>query len=332
MKCDAEFLGLVRRKLIMLNPIQTDYTCQGCGYNFDNLTSLHSHIKEHKLNPEKYYTKYYPRKDLFTQQPLLFKSRDSYLTNDFITRTNLKKWLAAREEMDADLVKDYCRNWLLNRKFLKNLIYTPTSVELKTMIAPTVEYFNETFGDYYSLCAELGFKNKFGAIKDNLELLKTESKELKITVDSREQLALNLKDTKVEGLSFGDYAADEEITGKTRVERKSLSDLLGTLGKGYDRFQREIERAQAAGYNLVILVEESFSNYLSYPYMPHIRSKMPIECISHNIRELCQKYPNIQFLFVAGRKEAVRVVNRIFSIKDIAMKIDLQEALDKGLL
>lgn len=316
----------------MLNPIQTDYTCQGCGQNLNDLAALHNHIKEHKLNPEKYYTKYYPRRDLFTQQALLFKSRDSYLTNDFITRTNLKKWLAAREEMDSDLVKEYCRNWLLNRKFLKNLVYAPTSAELKTMVAPTIEYFNENFGDYYSLCAELGFKNKFGAIKDSLELFKTENKDLKITVDSREQLALNLKDTKVEGLSFGDYAADEAITGKTRVERKSLSDLLGTLGKGYDRFQREIERAQTAGYNLVILVEESFSNYLSYPYMPHIRSKMPIEATNHNIRELCQKYPNIQFLFVAGRKEAVRVVNRIFSIKDIAMKVDLQEALDKGLL
>lgn len=316
----------------MLNPTQTDYTCQGCGYNFDDLAGLHLHIKEHKLNPEKYYTKYYPRRDLFTQQPLLFKSRDSYLTNDFITRTNLKKWLTAREEMDSDLVKDYCRNWLLNRKFLKSLVYTPTSVELKTMIAPTIEYYNELFGDYYSLCIELGFKNKFGAIKDNLELFKTENKEFQVICDTREQRPLNITNSKREGLNFGDYATDETVSGKTRIERKSLVDAISTLGQGYDRFQREIERAQVAGYNLVILVEESFSNYLSYPYMPHIRSKMPIECISHNIRELCQKYPNIQFLFVAGRKEAVRVVNRIFSIKDIAMKADLQEALDKGLL
>ncbi len=316
----------------MLNPTQTDYTCQGCGFNFNDLAALHSHIKEHKLNPEKYYTKYYPRKDLFSQQTLLFKSRDSYLTNDFITRTNLKKWLTAREELDSELVKDYCRNWLLNRKFLKNLVYTPTSVELKTMISPTVEYYGELFEDYYTLCAELGFKNKFNAIKDNLELFETENKEFQVTIDSREQLPLCIANSKREGLNFGDYATDEAISGKTRIERKSLADFLGTMGKGYDRFQREIERAQAAGYNLVILVEESFSNYLSYPYMPHIRSKMPIEATSHNIRDLCQKYPNIQFLFVAGRKEAVRVVNRIFSIKNIAMKVDLQEALDKGLL
>lgn len=315
-----------------LNPTQIDYACQGCGHNFSDLAALHYHIKEHKLNPEKYYTKYYPRKDLFTQQLLLFKSRDSYLTNDFVTRTNLKKWLAAREQLDSELVKDYCRNWLLNRKFLKNLVYTPTSVELKTMIAPTIEYYNEIFGDYYSLCQELGFKNKFTPIKDNLELFKTENKEFQIICDTREQNPLILANSKREGLNFGDYSTDENISGKTRIERKSLSDLLGTIGKGYERFQREIERAQAAGYNLVILVEESFANYLSYPYMKHIRSKMPIEATSHNIRELCQKYSNIQFLFVAGRKEAVRVVNRIFSIKDIAVKIDLQEALDKGLL
>ena len=311
----------------MLNPTQVDFTCQGCGEAFSSADALHYHIKSHKLNQEKYYLKYYPRKDLFTQQPLHFKSRESYFANDFINRTNLKKWLESRREINTELVTDYCKDWLLNRKQLKSLIYAPSCVELKTLIAPPTEFYDELFGDYYSLCAELGFKNKYKKLDKRIEDIKCD---FEIIVDSREQRAISFAKSRVEGLKYGDYGRSEE--DKVRIERKSLSDFLGTIGAGLDRFEREIQRAQVANCHLIILVEEKFSNYFSFPYLPHIRSKCTVDYISHNIRYLIQKYPNIQFLFADGRKEVARLIEKILFYQDKIINIDLQENYEKGLL
>ena len=317
----------------MLNPTQTDFTCQGCGESFSENAALWHHIKSHKLNQDKYYTKYYPRKDLFTQEPLKFKSFESYFTNDFINRSNLKKWIAARQEINSDLVREYLRSWLVSRKSIKQLVYAPSQVELKTLIAPNIEAFNEVFGDYYELCQEIGFKVKYENLNKHTSILsKCVEFDFKIITDSREQTPLKLLNTEVQGLKYGDYSADEKVSGKVRIERKSLADAIQSFGKNLDRFEREIQRAADDKCNLVILVEEKFANYLSFPYMPHIRAKVTVDYISHNIRYLTQKYPNIQFLFCNGRTEATRLVKRILGTKDISYKIDLQEALDRGVL
>ena len=52
------------------------------------------------------------------------------------------------------------------------------------------------------------------------------------------------------------------------------------------------------------------------------------EFIFHRVRRISQKYPNVQFLFVDGRKEASRVIDRIFTSGCIHKKIDLQLAYD----
>lgn len=74
--------------------------------------------------------------------------------------------------------------------------------------------------------------------------------------DSREQLPLNLSPLQVEvgTLQSGDYSARgcEEIC---RVERKSLPDLLGCVGRDRERFDREIERLRA--FPVAVLVVES---------------------------------------------------------------------------
>lgn len=317
----------------MLNPVQTDFACQGCGQVCADLAGLHAHIKEHKLSAEKYYLKYYPRQDLFTKDPLKFKSRESYFANDFVNRTNLKKWIAARQEISSELVRDYLRQWLVNRKNLKQLTYAPCQIELKTLVAPTMDMFDEIFGDYYELCAELGFKDKYGNLNKNTDILsKSVDLNFKVITDSREQTPLKIGETEVKGLSYGDYATDESISGKVRIERKALGDFLGTMSKGLERFEREIQRAAADNFNLVVMVEDKFSSYLSFPYLPHIRSKATVDYISHNIRYLINKYHNVQFLFCNGRAEAARLVKRILGTKDISYKIDLQLAYDKGLL
>ncbi len=56
------------------------------------------------------------------------------------------------------------------------------------------------------------------------------------------------------------------------------------------------------------------------------------EFIMHNMRKIMQEYPRVQFLFVDGRKEAARVIEKIFTSGGIHKQIDLQLAYDLGKL
>ena len=85
---------------------------------------------------------------------------------------------------------------------------------------------------------------------------------------------------------------------------------------------------------LLVLVEEKFNNALSFKYLPHIskRIKATPEYIFHNVRELTQSYPNVQFLFVDGRKECSRVAQKIFLNEKLFNDLDLQLAYDLNYL
>ena len=86
---------------------------------------------------------------------------------------------------------------------------------------------------------------------------------MKLVCDTREQRTLKFpKHPQVTGLetralSFGDYGALDEDGNLLPLvfERKSLGDLFGTLGKGYKRFKKELERAKDEGVALVLIVE-----------------------------------------------------------------------------
>ncbi len=113
-----------------------------------------------------------------------------------------------------------------------------------------------------------------------------------------------------------------------------LSDFIGTMSGGYERFIKEIERAQDADAYLVVLVEDSLTHAMSFPYLPHISKKIKAtpEFIFHRVRNLIQKYPHIQFLFVNGRVKASRVIERIFTCGCAYKKVDLQYAYDLKIL
>ena len=78
-------------------------------------------------------------------------------------------------------------------------------------------------------------------------------------IDTREQQPLDLSPMQSETatLQTGDYSVRgcEDII---RVERKSLPDLLGCVGRDRDRFEREIERLIAFPV-AVIVVEASWA-------------------------------------------------------------------------
>jgi len=73
---------------------------------------------------------------------------------------------------------------------------------------------------------------------------------------------------------------------------------------------------------------------LSFQYLNYVSKKIKVtpEFVFFNVRELIQKYTNVQFLFVDGREECVRVMKRIFFSDKEYKKYDLQLMYDLKLL
>ena len=288
--------------------------CKECGKKFENYVDLHRHVRSHKMLLVDYYHKHYPRKDLYTGEFIKFKNRDQYLSAEFNTKTNLKKWLKTLSEEEA---KKYCKQILLNRKNEKHIKYAPSQVELRSLISPPIQYYNQLFSDYYDLCDTIGLENKYINPTKIIDGKEYDKEEYKILIDTREQKPLKFqRETVMQKLDYGDYAfSHPEHTCNCHVERKSLADFISTMSGGYERFIKELERAKEQDARLIILVEETFNNALSFQYLPHISKKIKAtpEFVFHRVRRLIQDYPNIQFLFVNGRKESSRIIELIFT-------------------
>ena len=303
--------------------------CKVDGKEFKDEKSLHLALRGYGLNKEKYYHAYYPKKDLLTGEIINFKTKEQYLNSDFNDKNNMKKWL---KEQPIEKAQEYCKQLLIKRKESKNLIYSPTQVELRTIMSPSIIFYNKIFKDYYDVCSTVGLENKFihpNSIGDNFQN-KLSSKDT-IYIDTREQSWLKFNNPfEIKTLSFGDYACSNDNCG-CFIERKSLSDFISTLSvKNFDRFRNEIDKAQKNNSYLVVILEEKLSNALSFQYLPHISKKIKAtpEYIFHNVRSLIQEYSNLQFLFVDGRDEMKRAIESIFASKCFYSKVDLQLAYD----
>jgi hypothetical protein len=307
--------------------------CKIDGKEFKDEKSLHLALKGYGLNKVKYYQTYYERRDLLTNELINFKTKEQYLNSDFNDKNNMKKWL---KEQPTERAKEYCKELLIKRKESKNLIYSPTQVELRTIMAPSIIFYNKIFKDYYNVCSSIGLENKFvhpNLTGDNFKNKLTQKDT--IYVDTREQSWLKFNTPfEIKTLSFGDYACSNDNCG-CFIERKSLSDFISTLSvKNYDRFKNEIEKARKNNSYVIVMVEETLANALSFQYLPHISKKIKAtpEYIFHNVRELLQSYDNLQFLFVDGRKEMTRLIEAIFASKCFYKKIDLQLAYDMKII
>ena len=307
--------------------------CKVDGKEFKDEKSLHLALRGYGLNKEKYYHTYYPRRDLLTGDTINFKSKDQYLNSDFNDKNNLKKWL---KQQTIEKAQEYCRGLLVKRRNDKNLIYSPSQIELRTIMSPSIVFYNKIFDDYYELCADIGLENKFihPNIITNQFKNKLNSKNT-IYVDTREQNWLKFDiPFEIKTLPFGDYTANNDNCN-CYIERKSLSDFISTLSvKNFDRFKNEIEKAHVNNSYLIVIVEEKLSNALSFQYLPHISKKIKAtpEYIFHNVRQLIQEYSNLQFLFVDGRTEMKKSIETILSSNCFYKKVDLQLAYDMKLL
>lgn len=91
---------------------------------------------------------------------------------------------------------------------------------------------------------------------------KLKPSDVRVLIDTREQSPWNLEplQSEVGTLETGDYSlAGDGLRDLIRIERKSLPDLIGVVGAGRDRFEREIERLQAFPVR-VLIVEASWQD------------------------------------------------------------------------
>jgi len=307
--------------------------CKVDGKEFKDEKSLHLALRGYGLNKEKYYHTYYPKKDLFSGETINFKSKEQYFNSDFNDKNNMKKWL---KDQPIEKAQEYCKSLLIKRKADKNIAYSPTQVELRTIMSPSVIFYNKIFNDYYDICSEVGLENKFVHPKNiTNQFQKKLTVGDTIYVDTREQSWLKFDiPFEIKTLSFGDYSCSNDNCN-CYIERKSLSDFISTLSIGnLDRFKNEITKAKENNAYLIVVIEEKLTNALSFQYLPHISKKIKAtpEYIFHNVRQLIQDYDNLQFLFVDGKNEMKRVVESIFSSKCFYKKIDLQLAYDLKIL
>lgn len=306
--------------------------CLECGKNCRDEAQLHRHLKAHKMSQGNYYVKHFPRYDKLDGTPIIFKNREFYFTSDFNSRTNLKDWL---DRVDSSEAKDYVRSLLLERKARKSLVYSPCQIELRSLPTPGMAYMNRLFGNYYDECKSLGFVNRYNRVGFS-GVWKPFVDSHRVLVDTREQLPLVFSSikTKHETLSFGDYKLnDDSFSRNVCIERKSMGDLYSTMTNGTKRFSDEIERAAAAGFYMVVLIEEPFmAMYDLSRRLKRLDIVISPEYVFHNMRLLCQKYDMLQFLFVQDRDEASDVILKLLQSDGQCKEVDIQYAYDIGQL
>ena len=307
-----------------------ELTCKIDGAQFETEKELHRYLRKFKIRMAEYYQKYYPRRDLLTGELIKFKNKNYYFSNHFNSRVNMKKWL---KETSKEKAREFCAKIIKERKERRNLAYSPTQVEMRCTMMPPIHYYQELFGDFYSLCSRLDLKPRFKKFPSK-EIEEEIEEGYEIVIDTREQKPLNINyETRREGLKFADYWLDKE-DNKCYVERKETKDFIGTFTGGCDRFSRELERADEQGAYVVVVVENSLDNMMKFNYLKYVTKKVQVtpEYVMRNVRDIIQKHKNVQFLFAKGRTEATRLTRKLFFSGTAYKDLDLQLAYDLKLL
>lgn len=137
---------------------------------------------------------------------------------------------------------------------------------------------------------------------------------MKIIIDSREQLPLRFKhpyitEVIVRKLDVGDYGVvfEDGHSPLFFFDRKSIPDLFGTMGTGYDRFKKCILRSQETGSTLFIIIEGTLLDVFKGTKYSDIDGKSVV----YKLFTLWLKY-GVQPVFVKDRKEMAEYITQFF--------------------
>lgn len=104
------------------------------------------------------------------------------------------------------------------------------------------------------------------------------SSRLTIIVDSREQCPYLFTghSTVVKGLSIGDYGLLN--CPDIAIERKSINDLIGSLSKGRERFEKELRKGAQLPY-FALVIEASLSDLANGRYVSNMLPKSVVQTL-----------------------------------------------------
>lgn len=100
-------------------------------------------------------------------------------------------------------------------------------------------------------------------------------------------------------LKTGDYAI-AGLETECVVERKSLADLYGTLGRRRKQFEAEFERMSAMPYAAVV-IEADWNMIL---HSPPAYSKLAPKTVFRTVLAWQQRYPNVHWNLMGNRRLA----------------------------
>ena len=319
--------------------------CQFDQSTHESTEALHAYLRRFRMKQQIYYHQFYPRYDKLTGELIPYKDYEQYHSAEFVSKENLKKWLGHNR---AEGFR-WSVEWLKKRKIDKSLTYAPSQAELRTLMCPSMPYYDSLGGDqggYYGITDQLGYATRYLSVDPVFIPL---ARDTIIIQDSREQRPLKFQlPTVKETLKVGDYALAAPHDCGIRIERKSLSDFCGTLSgrtlvsttkiqppkanSAFARFDRELARAVKDNLYVIMMVEADINEAQLFGHLPQTRHvKASASYIFHQLRELLTKYPlSFQVVFVNGRVEMVSKMLRIFQLGQQVRQLDLEHLHERG--
>lgn len=303
--------------------------CQECKENFGGERQLHAHIKKHDISVGEYYEKHFPRFNKATGEPIAYKSKEQYFSQDFSNSRQLHKWCREADEED---VKEYIIEKLKERVGKKGYKIAPSYLDLVVSKMPKTLVYERVFGSYEKACETIGLEVKLcGKLpldfwEQNLDHLEKE-----VIIDTREQTPIEYNGAISSKLDIGDYCLIGDYYSKTFVDRKSISDFKSTMSQGYERFLREIERAREFGAFLWVVVEGSLSQVYAENNFRN-KHKANLEFVFHRMKTIMiENHDVCQFVFADSREDAKDLILRLLYSGNKVWNVDMQyEVFKKG--
>lgn len=302
--------------------------CKICGKTVKENGLVRHVMSAHSLTGEEYFHEFFPRKSRFYGEMIPFFDKRQYFEQEFISEDEIYLWAEGVSENEFE---DWLAKKIKKRIESKNLLHSLSHLDFETVAdLPSIVKLQNKIGDYNNFCNLHGLPQP---LYPRLRLEKNHKRELVaktscIAVDTREQQPLTFKNQVIKKLSFGDYTIVDEGYNYAYVDRKNVQDFKSTVTAGFDRFCREIKRAQDLNCVIFVVVEGTIKGIEEENSLSRYPSKM--SWVWNRTREICHKFPKtVQFVFSGSREESERIIPFLLAYGIDLADVDIQFILDK---
>jgi hypothetical protein len=285
-------------------------TCKECGRSFSSVRGLNLHVSKSEQGLPDYYHKHYPRRDKHSMELIEFNSFSQYCKTFFNSKTNEKKWIEANGAED----------WYKFKidKLIKNSTHKYRYSWIEWVSRGNLPY--DDIPNFEEILKSSKLKRRF-----YYEIPKWDEFDLDeedIYVDTREKKPLFAHEKRA--INAGDYILGGRHYNTIHIDRKSTGDFISTFTGGRERFEREMDKITKLDAYMVVLVENDFWSCATYRPKAYTKQRVGGPQAMYTVRQLMQKYVNLQFLFVEDREHARQMCKLLLANPRITKTHDLQ--------